>query len=137
MTRLLFIANNRYSVVFLLTNPSLYFCSKQKTAGQYLPLFCWLGWRDLNPRMTESESVALPLGDTPILFLITVYYKSNNTTWPELLIPEIQSQSILFYLSKIDDNFVPKKKINLLPTNIVTHYNFFVNSLRAFVLFYF
>lgn len=25
----------------------------------------WLGWRDLNPRMTDSESVALPLGYTP------------------------------------------------------------------------
>ena len=32
-----------------------------------LSLFFWLGWRDLNSRMTESESVALPLGDTPIL----------------------------------------------------------------------
>ena len=29
----------------------------------------WLGWRDSNPRMTESESVALPLGDTPLFFL--------------------------------------------------------------------
>ena len=26
----------------------------------------WLGWLDLNQRMTESESVALPLGDTPV-----------------------------------------------------------------------
>ena len=26
----------------------------------------WLGWRDSNPRVTESESVALPLGDTPV-----------------------------------------------------------------------
>ena len=26
----------------------------------------WLGWKDLNPRMWESESHALPLGDTPI-----------------------------------------------------------------------
>ena len=25
----------------------------------------WLGWKDLNPRITESESAALPLGDTP------------------------------------------------------------------------
>ena len=26
----------------------------------------WLGWKDLNPRMLESESNALPLGDTPL-----------------------------------------------------------------------
>ena len=26
---------------------------------------CWLGRRDSNPRMTESKSVALPLGDSP------------------------------------------------------------------------
>ena len=25
----------------------------------------WLGWKDLNPRMLEPESNALPLGDTP------------------------------------------------------------------------
>ena len=27
----------------------------------------WLGWLDLNQRMAESESAALPLGYTPIL----------------------------------------------------------------------
>jgi hypothetical protein len=27
----------------------------------------WLGWLDSNQRITESKSVALPLGDTPIL----------------------------------------------------------------------
>ena len=26
----------------------------------------WQGWLDSNQRMTESESVALPLGDTPV-----------------------------------------------------------------------
>ena len=26
----------------------------------------WLGWRDLNPRIQESKSCALPLGDIPI-----------------------------------------------------------------------
>ena len=26
----------------------------------------WLGWRDSNPRVTESKSVALPLGYIPI-----------------------------------------------------------------------
>ena len=27
----------------------------------------WLGWQDLNLRMRESKSRALPLGDTPML----------------------------------------------------------------------
>ena len=29
-------------------------------------LFCWLGWPDLNRRVPESKSGALPLGDIPI-----------------------------------------------------------------------
>lgn len=29
-------------------------------------MFKWLGWKDSNFRMLESESRALPLGDTPI-----------------------------------------------------------------------
>ncbi len=33
--------------------------------------FFWLGMRDLNPRVTESESVALPLGESPIFGLET------------------------------------------------------------------
>ena len=28
-------------------------------------IFVWLGWQDLNLRMHESKSCALPLGDTP------------------------------------------------------------------------
>ena len=28
--------------------------------------FVWLGWQDLNLRMRESKSRALPLGDTPM-----------------------------------------------------------------------
>ena len=38
-------------------------------------LLFWLGWLDLNQRMTESESVALPLGDTPIICLLNYYIK--------------------------------------------------------------
>lgn len=30
-------------------------------------LFYWLGWLDSNQRMTIPKTVALPLGDTPIL----------------------------------------------------------------------
>ena len=31
-----------------------------------------MGWKDLNPRITESESAALPLGDTPVYFVFAV-----------------------------------------------------------------
>ena len=31
----------------------------------------WLGWLDLNQRMSASKADALPLGDTPILVLPT------------------------------------------------------------------
>ena len=39
----------------------------------------WLGWPDLNRRMQESKSCALPLGDTPILIFTTaiVYHKKH------------------------------------------------------------
>ena len=33
----------------------------------------WLGWMDLNHRMAESESAALPLGDTPVLRAARIY----------------------------------------------------------------
>ena len=38
-------------------------CSTNWAKGTY-----WQGWQDLNLRMTESKSVALPLGDTPMQF---------------------------------------------------------------------
>ena len=82
-------ANKTARAVFLPHQISPHILYNKKATRQKSNCFFWLGWRDLNSRMTESESVALPLGDTPILFLITVYYKSNNTTRPELLIPEI------------------------------------------------
>ena len=37
----------------------------------------WQGWQDLNLRMTESKSVALPLGDTPIYLLWGGWWESN------------------------------------------------------------
>ncbi len=42
--------------------------SQNKKAPQGCFLF-WLGWRDSNPRVTESKSVALPLGDSPLFFI--------------------------------------------------------------------
>ena len=39
-------------------------------------LFCWLGWPDLNRRMPESKSGALPLGDIPIFCQKVLYHRS-------------------------------------------------------------
>ena len=39
---------------------------KEATFGRQKLLLFWQGRRDLNPRIMESESMALPLGDTPI-----------------------------------------------------------------------
>ncbi len=47
-------------------------------------VYFWLGWEDLNPRMTESESVALPLGYTPraALILMTIQTQvKQNYAW--------------------------------------------------------
>ena len=41
--------------------------------------FNWQGWQDLNLRMTESKSVALPLGDTPILIKLCGAGDGNRT----------------------------------------------------------
>ena len=42
----------------------------------------WLGWLDSNQRMTESKSVALPLGDTPTIYFILSYlFKKVNLSF--------------------------------------------------------
>ena len=43
-------------------------CSADWANGPYF-FSCWLGWQDLNLRIPESKSGALPLGDTPINLL--------------------------------------------------------------------
>lgn len=51
---------------FVLCRKGADFCApKHKKALRYNNLKAWLGWLDLNQRMTESKSVALPLGYTP------------------------------------------------------------------------
>ena len=37
----------------------------------------WLGISDSNTRMTESESVALPLGESPMSFVFCLFILSN------------------------------------------------------------
>jgi hypothetical protein len=50
---------------------TMHFMYRQKNTsgvdetGLFTVIFCWLGCEDSNLGMTESESVALPLGDTP------------------------------------------------------------------------
>ena len=39
----------------------------------------WQGWQDLNLRMRESKSRALPLGDTPIRFSVYGAGDGNRT----------------------------------------------------------
>ena len=54
---------------------------KQNSFAQILTTFeLWLGWLDSNQRMAESESAALPLGDTPkdVFILYTIKKKINN-----------------------------------------------------------
>ena len=41
---------------------------KYKKKSRLRDFSFWLGWRDLNPRMTESKSVALPLGYIPLFY---------------------------------------------------------------------
>ena len=56
----------------------LFFNKKTEHKAQF---FVWLGWQDLNLRMHESKSCALPLGDTPSLkFSQQTYKKSHKTT---------------------------------------------------------
>ena len=45
------------------SNPAAFSSQKKHPQGVF---FFWLGRRDSNPRMTESKSVALPLGDGPL-----------------------------------------------------------------------
>ena len=41
-------------------------CMSSRYSNQLSYAFVWLGWLDSDQRMTESKSVALPLGYTPI-----------------------------------------------------------------------
>ena len=60
--------------------------SQHKRAPQGCPL-CWLGWPDLNWRMRESKSRALPLGDIPIdLHSIPHFVRLCQGWWEYLLL---------------------------------------------------
>ncbi len=58
------------------SNPAVFF---QSTKKHPLGCFFWLGRRDSNPRVTESKSVALPLGDGPIYLKNCLFYKCSRT----------------------------------------------------------
>ena len=59
-----------------------------RKTGQHLLTGKKLGWRESNPRIMESKSNALPLGDSPIYFSvsiisvsITILIYKNIKTW--------------------------------------------------------
>ena len=52
-----------HSFQYIKNSQRIHFCI-------FWPVFIWLGWKDLNPRITESESAALPLGDTPVFCIL-------------------------------------------------------------------
>ena len=52
---------------------------KQKRPKSY-DLDLKLGYKDSNLEMTESESVALPFGDTPMFVQLTRHYYTHLTT---------------------------------------------------------
>ena len=41
----------------------------------------WLGWQDLNLRMTGSKPVALPLGDIPVMYFQLKLHESKLTNY--------------------------------------------------------
>ena len=43
--------------------------SQKPIMSRFEEFFCWLGWMDSNHRMTESKSVAVPLGYIPLYYL--------------------------------------------------------------------
>ena len=49
------------------TSPLINILTTKKRPTQKEPVVFWQGWRGSNSRMTESKSVALPLGYIPIL----------------------------------------------------------------------
>ena len=59
----------------------LLFKTARKKTYPMVCLFSWLGRSDSNTRMTESESVALPLGDAPLCrnlhsLLLALFYQT-------------------------------------------------------------
>ena len=48
--------------------------SQQKYSAPFGTLYFWLGMSDSNARMTESETVALPLGESPLCRDFALFY---------------------------------------------------------------
>ena len=72
--------------------------SKRNIADGQKPIgYIWLGWPDLNWRVRESKSRALPLGDIPLNLL--VYYIKYPSLCQVLFIFTHQSFSILLNIS--------------------------------------
>ena len=64
--------SKKYDDVFCQkSNTSSFRYTKKETATSLkkIAVSVWLGWLGSNQRMTDSETVALPLGDTPLKLL--------------------------------------------------------------------
>ena len=64
--------------------------------------FFWLGWPDLNRRVPESKSGALPLGDIPIYLTLLLYQR-------EMKMSILFLKSILFFADFLITFIIIKK----------------------------
>lgn len=60
--------------LFVGPNPNTLNPIKKPPQGRF---FYWLGWLDSNQRMTVSKTVALPLGDSPMLFSLLMVHMAH------------------------------------------------------------
>ena len=49
----------------------LFYFKTQRNSGEFSPERLKQGYKDSNLEMTESESVALPFGDSPVFLIVT------------------------------------------------------------------
>ena len=96
----------------------------------------WLGWQDLNLRVRESKSLALPLGYTPV-------YLFENGAFEEIRTPDPRLRRAMLYPTELQTHIMervmgigptqPAWKAGTLPLSytrnalILPHLNLLVN----------
>ena len=68
----------------------------------HLQIRVWLGYCDSNTGMSESESDALPLGDTPIY----IYYITKTITFASIYQKLYKKLKICYSQSAFSDNYI-------------------------------